>query len=84
MRNIITKELKRYRTKIEALAKSTGFITRKVKLTGENFVGTLISVNSEEIMSDERMCRNIQEDYGVDIKRQGFNKRLHQKKVLII
>jgi len=84
MRNSITKELKKYRVKMEELAQSTGFIIRKVKLTGESFVGTLMSVNSEEIMSDERMCRNMQEDYGIDIKRQGFNKRLHQKKVLII
>jgi hypothetical protein len=81
MRSIITKEIKKYQIKIEELAESTGFIARKVKLTGLSFVGTLMSVNSEEILSDERLCRNMQEDYAIDIKRQALNKRLHQKKV---
>ena len=81
MRSIITKELKKYQTKIEELAKSTGFIARKVKLTGLSFVGTLMGVNSDEIMSDENLCSNILEDYGTSITRQGLNKRLHQKKV---
>lgn len=81
MRSIITKEIKKYQTKIEELAESTGFITRRVKLTGLSFVGTLMSVNSEAILSDERLCRNMQEDYGIDMKRQALNKRLHQKKV---
>ena len=81
MKSIITKELKKYRTKIEELAESTGFIARKVKLTGLSFVGTLMSVNSNAIMSDENLCRNISEDYGTNLSRQGLNKRLHQKKV---
>jgi len=81
MKRIISKELKKYQTKIEELADTTGFIARKVKITGLSFVGTLMSVNSEEIMSDERLCRNMQEDYNIDIKRQALNKRLHQKKV---
>lgn len=81
MKSIISKEIKKYRIKIEALAETTGFIARKVKLTGLSFVGTLMSVNSEEILSDERLCRNMQEDYAIDIKRQALNKRLHQKKV---
>lgn len=81
MKSIISKELKKYRVKIEELAESTGFIVRKVKLTGLSFVGTLMSVNSEAILSDERLCRNMQEDYDIDIKRQALNKRLHQKKV---
>ena len=81
MKRIITKELKKYRTKIEELSESTGFIARKVKLTGLSFVGTLMSVNSNAIMSDENLCRNISEDYGTNLSRQGLNKRLHQKKV---
>ena len=81
MKSIITKEIKKYRVKIEELANTTGFITRKVKLTGLSFVGTLMSVNNEAILSDERLCRNMQEDYDIDIKRQALNKRLHQKKV---
>ena len=81
MRSIITKELKKYRTKMEDIAKTTGFIARKVKLTGLSFVGTLMSVNSNAIISDENLCRNILEDYGTNLSRQGLNKRLHQKKV---
>jgi len=81
MRSIITKELKKYQEKIEELAIETEFIVRKVKITAQSFVGTLTSVNSEEILSDERLCRNMQEDYKIDIKRQALNKRLHQKKV---
>ncbi len=80
MRSIITKELKKYQTKIEELAKSTGFIARKVKLTGLSFVGTLMGVNSDAIMSDENLCSNILEDYGTSLTRQGLNKRLQQKK----
>lgn len=81
MKRIITKEIKKYRVKIEELANTTGFIARKVKLTGLSFVSTLMSVNNEAILSDERLCRNMQEDYDIDIKRQALNKRLHQKKV---
>lgn len=81
MKSIITKEIKKYKVKIEELANTTGFIARKVKLTGLSFVGTLMSVNNEAILSDERLCRNMQEDYDIDIKRQALNKRLHQKKV---
>jgi len=81
MKSIIAKEIKKYQEKIEELAQSTGFIKRKVKITAQSFVGTLTSVNSEELLSDERLCRNMQEDYGIDMKRQALNKRLHQKKV---
>jgi len=80
MKSIITKELKKYQEKIEELSIKTEFITRKVKITAESFVGTLTSVNSEEILSDERLCRNMQEDYKIDIKRQALNKRLHETK----
>ncbi|CAA6808509.1 MAG: Unknown protein, partial [uncultured Sulfurovum sp.] len=55
MKSIITKEIKKYKVKIEELANTTGFITRKVKLTGLSFVGTLMSVNNEAILSDERL-----------------------------
>ena len=81
MKTIITQQLKKYQKVITDLAKSTGFIKRKVKLTADSFVGSLISVNSEAIISDERTCRNLKEDYDIDIKRQALNKRLHQKKV---
>ena len=84
MRSIIPKEIKKYQDKIEELAISTKFIARKVKMTGLSFVGTLMSVNSNSIMSDENLCSNMSEDYGTNITRQGLNKRLHQKKVLTI
>ena len=84
MRSIIPKEIKKYQEKIEELAISTKFIARKVKITGLSFVGTLMSVNSDSIMSDENLCSNMSEDYGTNISRQGLNKRLHQKKALTI
>jgi len=84
MKSIIPKEIKRYQEKIEELATSTGFIVRKVKITGLSFIGTLMSVNSDSIMSDENLCSNMSEDYGTSLSRQGLNKRLHQKKVLTI
>ena len=84
MRSIIAKEIKNYQEKIEELATNTGFIVRKVKITGLSFIGTLMSVNSDAIMSDENLCSNLSEDYGTSLSRQALNKRLHQKKVLII
>jgi translation initiation factor 6 (eIF-6) len=84
MRSIIAKEIKKYQEKIEELATTTGFIVRKVKITGLSFIGTLMSVNSNAIMSDENLCRNMSEDYGTSLTRQALNKRLHQKKVLTI
>ncbi len=81
MRDIITQELKKYQSKIEELAKTTGFIVRRVKLTGLSFVGALMGVNSNALISDENMCANILEDYKTSLTRQGLNKRLHQKKV---
>ena len=84
MKSIIAKEIKKYQEKIEELATSTNFIVRKVKITGLSFIGTLMSVNSDAIMSDENLCGNMSEDYGTNLSRQGLNKRLHQKKVLII
>ena len=80
MKNIITKEIEKYRTKIEELSKSTKFITRKVKITGLNFIGTLMNVNSDSIMSDENLCSNMGEDYDINLTRQGLNKRLQQEK----
>ena len=41
------------------MAERTRFIARKVKLTGLSFEGTLMSVKSEEIMSDEILSRNM-------------------------
>ena len=81
MRSIIAKEIKKYQEKIEELSTSTKFIVRKVKITGLSFIGTLMSVNSDSIMSDENLCSNMSEDYGTNLTRQGLNKRLHQKKV---
>jgi len=80
MKRIIPKEIKKYKETIEELAIKTGFIVRKVKITGLSFIGTLMSVNSDFIMSDENLCRNMSEDYGANLTRQGLNKRLHQKK----
>lgn len=83
MKKIIAKQLQKYQSLISDLAISTGFIKRRVKVTAASFVGSLMSVNSEEILSDEQTCSNMQEDYGIDIKRQALNKRLHEKKVLL-
>jgi hypothetical protein len=76
MKNIITEKLEKLKDKLVSFSKETKFIKRKVKLTAHNFLASLLSSNKTN--SDEMICNNLQEDYGVDIKRQSYNERLHK------
>lgn len=79
MVNIITKSIEKIKNGLQALSDEVKFIKRRFgKITPINFVQSLLGNNNKQTMSDEGICRNLFEDYGIDLKHQSFNEWLHK------